>query len=54
MPFQRTMAGGIARECVEQYNDAAMLFNIKLSKENDSLNQNLSNSTIVYNGLVWM
>ncbi|XP_061366012.1 GDSL esterase/lipase EXL3-like [Gastrolobium bilobum] len=48
VPFQRTVAGGIARECVKEYNEAVELFNSKLSMEADSLNQNLPNSRIVY------
>ncbi|KAJ1421600.1 SGNH hydrolase superfamily [Sesbania bispinosa] len=48
VPSQRTLAGGIQRECAEKYNYAAKLFNSKLSKELDSLNSNLPNSRIVY------
>lgn len=48
MPSQRTLAGGIVRECAEKYNDAAKLFNIKLSKELDSLSHSSPNSRIVY------
>ncbi|KAJ1424167.1 Zinc finger, SWIM-type [Sesbania bispinosa] len=48
VPFQRTMAGGIVRNCVDNYNDAVVLFNSKLSKEIDSINQNLPDSRIVY------
>ncbi|XP_057722733.1 GDSL esterase/lipase EXL3-like [Arachis stenosperma] len=48
VPSQRTLAGGIVRECAEKYNDAAKLFNSKLSKELDSLNRNSPNSRIVY------
>lgn len=48
MPSQRTLAGGIVRECAEKYNDAAKLFNLKLSKELDSLGHNSPNSKIVY------
>ncbi|XP_061366011.1 GDSL esterase/lipase EXL3-like [Gastrolobium bilobum] len=48
VPSQRTLAGGIIRECAEKYNDAAKLFNSKLSKEMDSLNHNSPNSRIVY------
>ena len=48
VPSQRTLAGGIIRECAEKYNDAAKLFNSKLSKELDSLDRNLPNSNIVY------
>ncbi|KAL1343964.1 hypothetical protein HN51_017880 [Arachis hypogaea] len=48
VPSQRTLAGGLARECAEDYNYAAKLFNSKLSKELDSLNRNSPNSRIVY------
>ncbi|CAI8606619.1 unnamed protein product [Vicia faba] len=48
VPSQRTLAGGIVRECAEKYNDAAKLFNIKLSNELDSLSHNSPNSKIVY------
>ncbi|KAK7280768.1 hypothetical protein RJT34_25835 [Clitoria ternatea] len=48
VPFQRTMAGGAERKCVQEYNNAVMLFNEKLSKEINSLNQNLPNSRVVY------
>lgn len=48
VPSQRTLAGGIQRDCAEEYNYAAKLFNSKLSRELDSLNHNLPNSRIVY------
>ncbi|XP_057435079.1 GDSL esterase/lipase EXL3-like [Lotus japonicus] len=48
VPSQRTLAGGIHRECSGKYNDAAKLFNSKLSKELDSLHHNSPNSRIVY------
>ncbi|KAK1554694.1 hypothetical protein Q3G72_016046 [Acer saccharum] len=48
LPAQRTLAGGIERECVEDYNQAAILFNKKLSAKLDSLSGSLSNSKIVY------
>ncbi|CAL5205788.1 unnamed protein product [Lathyrus oleraceus] len=48
LPMQRTLAGGSERKCVENYNNATMLYNEKLSKEIDSLSQNLSNSKIIY------
>jgi len=46
--MQRTLARGFGRKCVEKINNATMLYNDKLSKEIDSLKQNLSNSRIVY------
>nr|XP_004499298.1 GDSL esterase/lipase EXL1-like [Cicer arietinum] len=48
VPMQRTLDGGKERSCVEKYNNATTLFNDKLFKEIGSLNQNLSNSKIVY------
>ncbi|RZB70256.1 GDSL esterase/lipase EXL1 [Glycine soja] len=48
VPFHRTLSGGIARKCVQKYNDAVLLFNDKLSKKINSLNQKLPNSRIVY------
>ncbi|KAK7321815.1 hypothetical protein VNO77_32784 [Canavalia gladiata] len=48
VPSQRTLAGGLVRECAEKYNNAAKLFNSKLSNELKSLGQNSSNSRIVY------
>ncbi|RHN77638.1 putative triacylglycerol lipase [Medicago truncatula] len=48
VPMQRTLAGGFERKCVEKISNATMLYNDKLSKEIDSLKQNLSNSRIVY------
>ncbi|XP_027332633.1 GDSL esterase/lipase EXL3-like isoform X2 [Abrus precatorius] len=48
VPFHRTVAGGIVRKCVQKFNNAVTLFNEKLSKEIDSLNQNFPNSRIVY------
>uniref|UniRef100_A0A2N9I891 SGNH hydrolase-type esterase domain-containing protein n=1 Tax=Fagus sylvatica TaxID=28930 RepID=A0A2N9I891_FAGSY len=48
VPSQRTLAGGLHRECAEKYNIAARLFNTKLSAKLDSLNRNLPNSRMVY------
>ncbi|XP_028234680.1 uncharacterized protein LOC114414576 [Glycine soja] len=48
VPSQRTLAGGLQRDCAEEYNYAAKLFNSKLSRELDSLKHNLRNSRIVY------
>lgn len=48
VPSQRTLAGGAQRDCAENYNQAATLFNSKLSKKLDSLNAILPNSRIVY------
>ncbi|KAG6648416.1 GDSL esterase/lipase EXL1-like isoform X2 [Carya illinoinensis] len=48
VPSQRTLAGGILRQCSERHNQAAKLFNTKLSSTLDSLNSSLDNSRIVY------
>ncbi|XP_058722286.1 GDSL esterase/lipase EXL3-like [Vicia villosa] len=48
VPLQRTVAGGSERKCVEEYNNATVLFNDKLSNEIDSIKTNLSDSRIVY------
>ncbi|CAJ2675786.1 unnamed protein product [Trifolium pratense] len=48
VPFQRTMAGGITRKCVQLYNDAVVLFNNKLSMGIDSFKQDFPSSNIVY------
>ncbi|KAE9603521.1 hypothetical protein Lal_00001947 [Lupinus albus] len=48
VPSQRTLAGGILRECPKGHNEAAKLFNSKLSKNLHSLNQNSPNSRIIY------
>ncbi|XP_054819336.1 GDSL esterase/lipase EXL1-like [Prosopis cineraria] len=48
VPFQRTVAGGAERKCVERYNEAAQLFNSKLSRELASLNRDLPSSRVVY------
>ncbi|KAK9270109.1 hypothetical protein L1049_025683 [Liquidambar formosana] len=48
LPSQRTLAGGLQRECAENYNQAAQLYNAKLSSELDSLNSKLPQAKIVY------
>ncbi|XP_050365758.1 GDSL esterase/lipase EXL3-like [Argentina anserina] len=48
VPSQRTLAGGIQRQCAEKYNDAAKLFNSKLSANMHSLNTQLPDSRMVY------
>ncbi|XP_019453259.1 PREDICTED: GDSL esterase/lipase EXL1-like [Lupinus angustifolius] len=48
VPFHRTLAGGIERKCVENYNDAVELINSKLLKQINSLSQNFPSSRIVY------
>ncbi|KAL7117553.1 hypothetical protein ACP275_03G078500 [Erythranthe tilingii] len=48
LPSQRTLAGGLRRNCVDEYNEAAQLFNNKLSDEIASLNAQLSEAKFVY------
>lgn len=48
VPSQRTLGGGMQRKCAEKCNEAAKLFNDKLSSKVDSLNSNLPNSKMVY------
>ncbi|XAR61634.1 Triacylglycerol lipase [Bertholletia excelsa] len=48
VPSQRTLAGGPHRNCAENYNEAARLFNTKLSAQLSSLNSNLSRARMVY------
>ncbi|MED6180794.1 hypothetical protein PIB30_013686 [Stylosanthes scabra] len=47
VPFQRTVAGGITRNCVDKINDAVKLFNTKLPNELDFLNRNLPHARFV-------
>ncbi|KAI3960648.1 hypothetical protein MKX01_003822, partial [Papaver californicum] len=48
LPSQRTLAGGKARNCVENYNEAAQLFNSKLSSALDKLNSEFVHGRAVY------
>ncbi|CAK8569112.1 unnamed protein product [Lathyrus sativus] len=48
LPSQRTLGGGVFRNINEEYNEAAKLFNSKLSKQLDFLRSNLPNSRVVY------
>ncbi|KAF8406616.1 hypothetical protein HHK36_008706 [Tetracentron sinense] len=48
VPSQRTMGGGKQRKCVKGRNQAAKLFNSKLSSELDSLNNKLPHARLVY------
>ncbi|KAJ6352060.1 hypothetical protein OIU76_001304 [Salix suchowensis] len=48
VPSQRTLAGGAERECAENLNEAAKLFNSKLSKKLDSLASSLPSGKFVY------
>ncbi|CAN8277165.1 unnamed protein product [Cochlearia groenlandica] len=48
IPSQRTVAGGISRDCVIRYNDASKLFNDKLSTNIDNLSTTLQDKTLIY------
>ncbi|KAM3709832.1 hypothetical protein ACJW31_02G204100 [Castanea mollissima] len=48
VPSQRTVAGGILRGCSGSANQAAILFNSKLSSQMDSINKRLSDARLVY------
>ncbi|XP_034676815.1 GDSL esterase/lipase At3g14820-like [Vitis riparia] len=48
LPSQRSLAGGIQRECAEKLNEAAKLFNTQLSSGLDSLNTNFPLAKFVY------
>lgn len=48
LPSQRTLGGGVERDCADKPNQAAMLFNSKLSAELDDLKNNLPNSMLIY------
>ncbi|TXG59830.1 hypothetical protein EZV62_014403 [Acer yangbiense] len=48
VPSQRTISGGIARECSEPANQAAQLFNSKFSSVIGSLSQKFPDSKIVF------
>ncbi|XP_027916018.1 GDSL esterase/lipase EXL3-like [Vigna unguiculata] len=48
VPSQRTMGGGLDRACVASSNEAAMLFNSKLSSQMDALGKKLPDTRLVY------
>ncbi|KAJ4871659.1 GDSL esterase/lipase EXL3 [Raphanus sativus] len=48
IPSQRTLGGGLLRECAEYYNDAAKLFNLKISTKLDHLRKTLPGIKPVY------
>ena len=48
LPSQRSLAGGKQRECAEDHNEAAKLFNTKLSSQLDSLNATSPQAKFVY------
>ncbi|OWM66461.1 hypothetical protein CDL15_Pgr013678 [Punica granatum] len=48
VPSQRTLDGGLRRECSERANEAALLFNSKLSPKLKDLSKQLPGSRFVY------
>jgi phospholipase/lecithinase/hemolysin len=48
LPALKTMNGNSGKGCVDDPNEAAKLFNAKLSAELDDLNNNLPHSKVVY------
>nr|XP_016440039.1 PREDICTED: GDSL esterase/lipase EXL3-like [Nicotiana tabacum] len=48
LPSQRQKNGGLARVCVEEYNQAAQMANTKLAAKIDSLSEILPQSELVY------
>jgi phospholipase/lecithinase/hemolysin len=48
VPSQRTLGGGIQRGCSESANQAAILFNSKLSSQMASLNKRLPDARLVF------
>ena len=48
VPSQRTVAGGVRRQCGEGHNQLATLFNAKLTTLLDSLNKDMPDSRMVY------
>jgi len=54
LPSQRTLAGGIQRDCVSLYNQAAQKYNLKLSRKLSMLQKKLSGATIVYGDIYEM
>jgi len=48
VPFQKTMRGGFKRACSDSENQAAILFNKKLSSQIDILGKNFPEARLVY------
>ncbi|KAK1400386.1 GDSL esterase/lipase EXL3 [Heracleum sosnowskyi] len=48
LPFQRTLAGGASRICVDTYNQAAQMYNSKLSSQLNFLGNSLPQAKLVY------
>lgn len=48
LPSQRSYHGGYLRTCVDRYNQAARVYNSKLSTKLDTLSKTLPQSRVVY------
>ncbi|BAT99952.1 hypothetical protein VIGAN_10149800 [Vigna angularis var. angularis] len=48
VPSQRTIKGGLLRNCSDSENQATMLFNTKLSSQIDALSKKISEARLVY------
>jgi len=48
VPLQRTIKGGLLRECVEILNEGALIYNSKLSSSIIDLAKKLPDSRLVY------
>ncbi|KAL8168388.1 hypothetical protein V2J09_009887 [Rumex salicifolius] len=48
LPFERTLAGGLVRDCVAEYNQLANIFNSKLKSAVQSLNNTLHGANLVF------
>ncbi|KAK9670646.1 hypothetical protein RND81_13G215200 [Saponaria officinalis] len=48
LPSQRTLLGGVFRNCALMENQASIIYNIKLTSQLNLLNQKLSGSRVVY------
>ncbi|XP_020260717.1 GDSL esterase/lipase EXL3-like [Asparagus officinalis] len=48
LPSQRTLAGGMQRDCVSLYNQASQQYNLKLTKRLGILQNKFADATIVY------
>lgn len=58
LPSSRTLGGGKTRDCANDYNEAAQMFNTKLSTELDSLNIQFPDARLllidIYNPLLYL
>ncbi|ESR48462.1 hypothetical protein CICLE_v10001561mg [Citrus x clementina] len=58
LPSSRTLGGGKTRDCANDYNEAAQMFNTKLSAELDSLNIQFPDARLllidIYNPLLYL